>query len=64
MSVDTLGVPLRNVTPAEVLGVVRTLFDKNAENRTPAAPACKMVMGTAGIILRPSIQPQEKKVKK
>ena len=31
MSVDTLGVPLRNVTPAEVLGVVRTLFDKNAE---------------------------------
>ena len=30
MSVDTLGVPLRNVTPAEVLGVVRTLFDKNA----------------------------------
>ena len=31
MSVDTLGVPLRNVTPDEVLGVVRTLFDKNAE---------------------------------
>lgn len=31
MSVETLGVPLRNVTPAEVFEVVRTLFDKNAE---------------------------------